>query len=173
MRNGKGSVSIPERARRVYSPTKTPGNRTVTSHAQTGTGLHYQHFLLHNKLAFHNFIITNLSVGDEEVQAAEGSSDVEEYNPYLEQEQEQRSLVSSEFSRDEQVLHGLRLDNVEFDEQNLFDNFKPIFNYSAPNTAPMAEDGDDISLEGGKSKAKYGKSVKLKLALEQSVDLLF
>ncbi len=104
----------------------------------------------------------------------EGSSDAEEYNPYLEQEQEQRSLVSSEYSRDEQVLHGLRLDNVEFDEQNLFDNFKPIFNYSAPNTTAMAEEsGDDISLEGGKSKAKYGKSVKLKLALEQSVDLLF
>ena len=120
---------------------------------------------------------TRATAGEgEEAQAtaAEGVADGEEYNPYLEQDQEQRSLVSSEFSREEQALHGLRLDNVEFDEQNLFDNFKPIFNYSAPNTAAFAEDsGDDVSVEGGKGKAKYGKSVKLKLALEQSVDLLF
>ena len=38
MRNGKGSVSIPERARRVYSPTKTPGVRVDESRSQAGTG---------------------------------------------------------------------------------------------------------------------------------------
>ena len=123
---------------------------------------------------FEVYFVAHAPVGEEEAHDAEGVADGEEYNPYLEQEQEQRSLVSSEYSREEQALTGLRLDNVEFDEQNLFDNFKPIFNYSVPNTAPFAEDSaDDLSLEGGKGKAKYGKSVKLKLALEQSVDLLF
>lgn len=149
MRNGKGNISINERARRVYSPGRRRGN-SAKRDADQGN------------------VQAEGYDGREEVEDSELAD--EEYNPYL--QQEQRSLVSSESGGDGQLLIGLSLDNIEFDEQNLFDNFKPIFDYSAPNTASLGDQNDDSSQNGGAKKSKYGKSVKLNMALENSVDLL-
>lgn len=39
---------------------------------------------------------------------------------------------SSEHTGDLMSLYRVRLDNIEFDEQELFDNFKPIFDFNNP-----------------------------------------
>jgi len=144
IRNGKNSVPITERARRIYGSKEPPVPERLSD----------------NDLKSDNML------------------EDEEYNPYLHQE-EQRSLTSepSEVSSPTPMF-GLRLDNIEFEEQNLFDNFKPLFDLAAP--APTSsyqpnESEDDLPQHPGddnKQRSKYGRSVKLATNFEQSVDLL-
>jgi len=100
----------------------------------------------------------------------------EEYNPYLHQQDDQRSLTSEPSDVNSPApMFGLRLDNIEFEEQNLFDNFKPLFDCDAP--APTSsylpnESEEELPGEDNKQRSKYGRSVKLAVNFEQSVDLL-
>ena len=45
-------------------------------------------------------------------------------------------------------LYRVRLDNFEFDEQELFDNFKPIFDFNNPEPDYRSEYGEEL-LEAG------------------------
>lgn len=103
----------------------------------------------------------------------------EEYNPYLQQQEEQRSLTTESSDVNSPTpMFGLRLDNIEFEEQNLFDNFKPLFDFAAPvpsSYLPNESEDDLLSQQPGeesKSRSKYGRSVKLAVNFEQSMDLL-
>lgn len=166
MRNGKGNLPITERARRVYSPSKPS---RAEDNAEKGIYFSSIWFWLNNNS--HRFLSS--AAGKDMPQSEQESDDQDEYNPYL--EQEQQSLMTSEMSDSGAPMVGLRLDNIEFEEQNLFDNFKPLFDYTAPSTAAfLAEKSEDsVSVDEGKTRSKYGKGIKLGMNIEQSVDLLF
>jgi hypothetical protein len=64
-------------------------------------------------------------------------------------------------------IYGLRLENFDFDEQNLFDGFKPLFDY--PTREPERQGGmSQSSLE----ELGVGKRAKADMSMSASIDLI-
>ena len=71
-------------------------------------------------------------------------------------------------------LMGIKFENIEFEEENLFDGFRPIFEPPPPTSSFQSNDDklSDEQIAMNKSNKQVGKSVKLKVEMDQSVDLL-
>lgn len=82
----------------------------------------------------------------------------------------QRSAAGTE--EDEGVepeIFGLRLENVDFDEQNLFDGFKPLFDYPA---RPPEDAAKRLEMKEDFDSLEIGKKAKMQVEMEPAMDLL-
>jgi hypothetical protein len=80
------------------------------------------------------------------------------------------ALQGSSATSDGPDVYGLRLENFDFDEQNLFDGFRPIFSAPAPDRerAGKAEGPDQTVLE----ELGVGRKNKPDMEMVQTVDLI-
>jgi hypothetical protein len=146
MRNGKSNISIQEKARRVYSAHKD--RKPFPSQEEENP------------------------CGEEQ----------DEYNPYIDINQTDEQSIATSRSSDylyasqSPILGGLRMDldsgDFEFEDENLFEGFRPIFEHPPP--VPCAPDESDVGASEMKlATAKLSKPVKVSMDAVQSVDLIF
>lgn len=123
-RSGKSTVSIEERARRVYSPKRLPSIRG------SGEGLDG------TRRPSSGAMQISLDGPDMQPPLAKTRADSGHF-ALLEEETDDKTPAWNSISTTEQGYFGFKLDTMELEEENaLFDNFKPIFDYTAkPETA--------------------------------------
>jgi len=190
LRNGKNLVSIEERARRVYSPKKSSfgltkhhkdeeqGEQHPSLTSSDGSTLAIQTNNSSNNYNNNNnsLLLEQLtpplmappphsapsSFTNHNNNSADDAEKTPAWNPI------QPHAQSNQY-------YGLRLDNVEFEEENkLFSNFKPIFEYDA--AVPLDNiNKQSNSFGSGANSAAGGEhrvnKVKLSMQLEQSADI--
>jgi hypothetical protein len=213
-REGKGSISIAERARRIYIPTRSSSEQLglqdsmatssgqglgASSYRDTGTG---------NNATSRNIAMGNTggSVGggpaqqssayeedfEQQSSAEDGANHAaadedDDYNGKdnrgKQQSQQQPQHMKEEEMVDEAQIMGLKLDTTDFDDQSIFDGFKPIFD--PPVVAPPDEKdyktkthtaaGGEAAGDGENEAAQIGgtgRHVKISLEVAQAVDLI-
>jgi hypothetical protein len=152
IRNGKNLVTIEERARRVYQPSKSAffGNSTAAS-----PGHKSKHTTDDGDQASSSFpaskaekkTLESLEIFDR-FNISEPLEEGEEEDPYtnesklktpawrtaddlLREEKPKVLLVESKDEADNDAFGRVRLDKIDIDDQELFDNFGPIFELGA------------------------------------------
>jgi hypothetical protein len=153
IRNGKNLVTIEERARRVYQPSKSAffGNSTATSpgHKSKHTtddgdqpsssfpASKAEKKTLESLEIFDRFNISSpLEEGEEEVPFTNESKlktpAWRTADDLLRDEKPKILLAESKDEADNDAFGRVRLDKIDIDDQELFENFGPIFEVAVP-----------------------------------------
>lgn len=185
MFNGKSTVSIDERARRIYSPppekrmsasfsippSRAPSRSRSPTAASASSSLTSNNV---NKRPKSGLQPLDLSEANQ-LELASLSSGRGRYPALSHRDGSDANIPDPEKTpawnpRPEGLAYyGIRLDNVEFEEQDLFDRFKPIFDYDAPEPAPSPKKGKTVDSGTGGFQATRGKITG---EMEQTNDLL-
>eukprot|EP01007_Sphenomonas_quadrangularis_P002194 NODE_34_length_2456_cov_269.212713_g27_i0.p1 GENE.NODE_34_length_2456_cov_269.212713_g27_i0~~NODE_34_length_2456_cov_269.212713_g27_i0.p1 ORF type:complete len:791 (+),score=-13.86 NODE_34_length_2456_cov_269.212713_g27_i0:25-2373(+) len=196
MRNGKNTVSLEEKARRVYSPSKggveamlqsmgiTPSVSRPGSKAGSKSGGGSKPGTpggsIDNLNSTGRFSSFRDDAGNTNVQrayspdfTAENEEDDFEVSPELAKTVpwNKNSYYSNDSSNGptSPSIYGLKLENMDFEGQDLFDNFTPLFDLPVRPLTTNVGVRDVSSAENSSSKKNPGK---LKVEMMQSVDII-
>lgn len=148
-KEGKGSIPIAERARRIYSPGKS--HTAKHSHASSSTDSFFPAARASKTVGGEvnggdtgigtesDVFMGRGIVNNQNLNTRVGSVQYDEdfEKPSVVESVQRREDADDDNSVDDTKIYGLKLDTADFDDQNLFDGFKPIFD--PPVTAPPLE----------------------------------
>lgn len=179
MVNGKSTVSILDRAKKVYSPKKA-------SRAANNNQLGNEESNVPSKsslepLEFLDDLFEQPNISNEEEGAstksnlnANGTSMSNHPLMTLDDENDKTPAWNHNHAVPyDPAAYGLKLDTTEFEEENLFDNFKSIFDYSQP-IPPNYDNSNDDDREPlyNSDSNNQGPQVRFVTEVEQTLDML-
>jgi hypothetical protein len=148
MINGKSTVSIQERARKVYAPKRThypwePAPKADTKKGSETDKTIEKESMAVEQLALLDELFDSVDNSSNDKQAKDSQSNYSSIE--VEQDDDPTPAWQNSDQRYNPKQYGLKLDNVDFEEQNLFDNFKSIFDYAE--VAPPNINNKNIDLD--------------------------
>ncbi len=172
MYNGKSTVSIEERARKVYAPKRThyPWEKPPSPKdgSKTATAKH-EEMAAKESLEPLSFLDDLFDQGNSE-NISQSNPPTMLTNPQLDGDDDKTPAWYQQ-NNFEPHKYGIKLDTMEFEEQNLFDNFKSIFDYAQP-LVPDHEKKSGSKLIGTDDLNQPGVNQKFVQEIQQTSDML-
>jgi hypothetical protein len=169
MQNGKSTVSIEERARKVYAPKRThyPWEKPPSpKDGSKSASAKQEEMAAKESLEPLSFLddLFDQGSGDD---IRHSNPPTLMTNPGTDADEEKTPAWYQNQSHFDHQSYGIKLDTMEFEEQNLFDNFKSIFDYAEPiapdNTKKSTSrmlGGDDANIPSSNSHLKFVQEVQ-------------